>query len=466
MGGTTVDTNTLISSQPYAGVLFKSQNASTWTANQNQDLKFTLYRASFNTSVNASVPLVNQKLPLVKLNSNPLKMKAGLTTIRVYHNNHGFVNGSNVTISGLSGTVNGVASSALNGSHIVSSITKNSYLITIAGISPIATGYFGGTNLYVTSNVSVDLIQLNSVTQNFADTSITNVINIKNQDLSTTTSQNIVSGLNLEFSETHTIGSNDNPGNVNIISTLQSTNEYLSPVLDIDRLSLVCISNSLNNPSINDASSVDYQPILSGVSTLSLSAYTISTSNTTAKAIFVNLTVGRYLSLSGCTNPGNNTTVKILAVASDGSSITTDTSFTTESGGAITVSLLDFYVDEIAPVGGSSISKYITKTVTLANASTYFKLIYSGSIPQYANVGVYYRTSIIGAATDISNNEWTLVAPDSAIIANNDGSKFTDVNYSVNNLPAFDGIQVKLVMTSTNSAYAPLIKDFRLICCA
>ena len=29
-----------ISEQPYAGVLFKSQNGSTWTADQNEDIKF------------------------------------------------------------------------------------------------------------------------------------------------------------------------------------------------------------------------------------------------------------------------------------------------------------------------------------------------------------------------------------------------------------------------------------------
>ena len=39
-------TNRVISQQPYAGVLFKSQNNTTWNAIQMQDLKFTLYRAN------------------------------------------------------------------------------------------------------------------------------------------------------------------------------------------------------------------------------------------------------------------------------------------------------------------------------------------------------------------------------------------------------------------------------------
>ena len=35
-----------ISEQPYIGVLFKSQNASTWTPSQYEDLMFKIYRAA------------------------------------------------------------------------------------------------------------------------------------------------------------------------------------------------------------------------------------------------------------------------------------------------------------------------------------------------------------------------------------------------------------------------------------
>jgi len=50
MGDVDVSGTRTISEQPYAGVLFKSQNASTWTADQYEDLKFTVYRANFTQS--------------------------------------------------------------------------------------------------------------------------------------------------------------------------------------------------------------------------------------------------------------------------------------------------------------------------------------------------------------------------------------------------------------------------------
>ena len=58
MGDVEVSGDRTISEQPYAGVLFKSQNASTWTADQYEDLKFTIYRANF-TETQGTVALNN-----------------------------------------------------------------------------------------------------------------------------------------------------------------------------------------------------------------------------------------------------------------------------------------------------------------------------------------------------------------------------------------------------------------------
>ena len=50
MGEVDVGGSRLVSEQPYLGVLFKSQNNTTWTAYDFEDLKFNLYRAKFDTS--------------------------------------------------------------------------------------------------------------------------------------------------------------------------------------------------------------------------------------------------------------------------------------------------------------------------------------------------------------------------------------------------------------------------------
>ena len=57
MGETQVNSDRTISEQPYAGVLFKSQNGTTWTVDQNEDIKFKLKRCEFNKDVTGSVTL-------------------------------------------------------------------------------------------------------------------------------------------------------------------------------------------------------------------------------------------------------------------------------------------------------------------------------------------------------------------------------------------------------------------------
>jgi sulfur carrier protein ThiS len=63
IGQNLLGTNRLISSQPYLGVLYKMQNTSVWEPFPNEDLCFELTKASFNTSVPATVDFYLKSLP-------------------------------------------------------------------------------------------------------------------------------------------------------------------------------------------------------------------------------------------------------------------------------------------------------------------------------------------------------------------------------------------------------------------
>ena len=65
MGDFDVLTNEPIDKQPYAGVLFKSQNSSTWTPEQMQDLKFKINRAKFSST--GTAVLENKAIPSLSL---------------------------------------------------------------------------------------------------------------------------------------------------------------------------------------------------------------------------------------------------------------------------------------------------------------------------------------------------------------------------------------------------------------
>jgi hypothetical protein len=81
--GSSTTTTVRISEQPYAGSFFRSQNSSTWTPYQNQDLMFVLNKAVFDTSGVVTFaldapPIANIDLDRVMLTSADLKFPAGL----------------------------------------------------------------------------------------------------------------------------------------------------------------------------------------------------------------------------------------------------------------------------------------------------------------------------------------------------------------------------------------------------
>ena len=72
------ETQTIVSQQPSAGVLFKSQNGSTWTANQFEDLAYRINKAKFketNGTVRFYSPILSEDNDQIKrLSDNPLIM--------------------------------------------------------------------------------------------------------------------------------------------------------------------------------------------------------------------------------------------------------------------------------------------------------------------------------------------------------------------------------------------------------
>ena len=272
MGQKTLDDARLISKQPYLGSMFKSQNASTWDAEQNEDIKFAIKACDFETNTQGVVYLVNDELPVKTLRQNPISTTASSTTITVHHPNHGHHSTSaNVTIAGVpSGDHNGIAHTNINGTYTtIGNIKLNSYTVTAQNSdSASATGDVGGTVVTATRNMLYDVIQ-------------PVVGNVIHQETGLSAAMRTTGGRTLEGSETeYALASTSNykfvalnddyymtsPGMV--ASSINETNEMsggksfalvlslisptgnnnLSPVIDTQKLSLTLIQNRLNNP--------------------------------------------------------------------------------------------------------------------------------------------------------------------------------------------------------------------------
>jgi hypothetical protein len=473
-----------ISEQPYLGSLFKSQNASTWTADQTQDLKFTIYRCQFATGVNSNVQYQNDALPQVTLGTDPFETRAGVAKVRVWHQNHCIPAGSFVTISGVSANVNGIAFAGFNTTHTISDVDLDSYCITL-GTNATASGYSGGSAVKATRHLQFDAVQPLVQLQSFSETPITfGIKGTSGKSVDSTTQAaytqdtdyiGVLANETNYFGSPKMIASEQNEANSDLSNGLNgaksvkfnivmsSSNDALSPVIDTHRTSLITISNKVNNPSETNlnVASLDASVILSNATGVTVSGNTITTA--TQQDAFKIATVGKYLTIAGASS--GTSTKLITAVAADGTSITFDSAVTAITGNA-TLTQRERFVAENAPLESSTYSKYVTKRVNLANHSNYLRVKFAANIPAEASIEVWYKTNIVGSNTPFENASYSQMTIDAAVpTASNAQDQFYDASYSLDDLVAFDAVQIKIVMKSSNSSEVPRIKDLRVLAC-
>ena len=402
VGDTQVGSDRTISEQPYAGVMFKSQNGSTWTAEQLEDIKMKINRAEFK-NVTGEVTLCNDSNPVKKLKTNPIRTTNSSSVVRVFHKNHGMHGtNNNVIISGIaSGFYNGIAHDAINGTHTsISNITLDSYDITTTGTAN-ATGDVGGDSVTATQNNIFDVANINLATLTVPGTDI-------NYSIRSTTGKS-VHGSELEFtltgaSDALAINPSDNiyftspqmvasdinqtnemAGNkslfVNLSLSTNATN--LSPYLDTARMSMVVVQNRLNNPtSTNTPNFVD----------------DTASSGTSSAAVYV---------------------TKPVTLEND----------------------------------STSLDVRLTQNVrATSSVEVYFRLTGAEEDRKIDNLG--------WIAFNGDGSEDITVTP-----AESDNT-FKEYKYSASNLNTFTSFQIKIVMKGTISSYPPIIRDLRGIALA
>ena len=550
-----------ISVQPYAGVMFKSQNASTWTPDDNADIKFTINRAVFNTQVVADVEFVNDVLPMDTLDTDPFETTTGSNLIRVWHYDHGMPSGSTVNISAVNandpgtGTIttstssttitgvgtafttqlavgasiynaqdvlvgsvasiesntsltltsnagvaitgaafqyvapiNGIPAIEMYTTHIISNVDTHSYTINSSTTNATSTGYTGGTLIKASRNIQYDIINPSLQMQTFSDT--TSTFSIK------TTSGKAVDGnqspyvidagfspalvkQNNVFYSPRMIASESNESvqlagskSVTFSAQLTTSNDAVSPVIDTTRTSLIAISNKLNAPTESNTN-------ISTIDTVTAFSYatgafaftsggTITSTVSAVRTAMAGIGIGKYVTISSATTTSNNGTFLVTGFSDDGTTgtLTLSATFTAENAvSGTTVSSRILFASEIAPIGSSSISKYVTGPVKFANSSTYLRVMISANIPAEANVSIYYKTCT-GDSSQLKTAKYNLLTADGAITKVDNGDPtFSDITYTLTGMPSFDTIAVKIVMNSSNTAAVPVIKDFRVIAC-
>lgn len=189
----------------------------------------------------------------------------GSKTIRVYHKDHGHVvANSEVVIGGIANgvVVNGIPASYINGTHAVTAVEQDSYTFEISSASYAATtaGRAGGLTVTATENRMFDVLYPNVQQLTFQGANTDwymrtangkslagDAINLytvgEYTQIPTNSNVNMTSPKVIRYDPS-------NPGTKSFyLKGMMSTNNTaISPVIDLNRASVITINNRIDNP--------------------------------------------------------------------------------------------------------------------------------------------------------------------------------------------------------------------------
>lgn len=238
LGGTD-ENGKIIQSNPYGGVMFMSQNASTWTADQTRDIKFVLNRAVFDTGVTG----------LAQFKSI---MREGVQSITITDPGS-LYNGATIDISAPdTGTDQAFATpivDLVSGTIIGATVTNPGSGYTTAPTITINNGGTGSgatatAKLYQAKTSTYNLIQNTIVNEG---TGILNTITV-----GATSYTNVDANQNYTPTAEFTVSKTNR---VTLDTDLVTDSEYITPVIDLDTMALLCIENLVNNSLTNEDTS-------------------------------------------------------------------------------------------------------------------------------------------------------------------------------------------------------------------
>ena len=513
LGETDIGGTRAISTQPTLGSLFKSQNASTWTASQFEDMKFTLRRAKYSTTTTATPALVNDAFVELEsqgvignglipiLRSNPVETVSGNSKAKINFINHANYDvDNNVEIAQVISDIN---PTALNGALtdaattiVCDDVTNfpgapggtvriDNELITYtaksgttqltgcvrgtvdgAGVSTTAAAHDNDSIVALYMFGGIPLIEINKTHTAVEDTMLDSfIINTTTNATTTTTGggSNVIATKNVQYDVLQPVIQTMELPYTTITSKLQTTTGTTvgSSQQSFARLSAsTAIDIPLNEDYYFDAPHMVCSPInetneLAGNKSLRLPM----TMTTTKDNVSPVIDTQRMLAI--CVMSRINNIDSIADVN------TTFTNFKpmTES------------------IGDNNKAIYITKKITLETAATALKVYLDAVKMSSSDITVLYKTQSVDAAVPFEDLGWTLFTgsggtadgqANPAVPTSKNRDDFKEYQYLAGKktngtgdaLQEFNAFAIKIVMQGTNSSLPPQIKDFRSIALA
>ena len=478
MGEIDVGGSRLVSEQPYLGVLFKSQNNTTWSAYDLEDLKFTLYRASFDTSKTGTVILTNDTLPVKTLSENPIRTFSGETLVKVSHpNHHMYSSSNNVTIAGVS---SGIATT-LDGA--ISDTDTSLTLTSDTGFPNSGTVYVKIGNEVISGTISGTTIS--SLTRGVEGDAAAHADDVAVQLY-------MLNGIPLtEINKTHVALANIQIDSYTVSTTTAATTNGTS-----GGASVTATENALIDAMQTLVPTIEHPDTLISAKTRT----TTGTSPSGSQQSFVKQTLSQAQTVPISDNfyfenpkivcsqvnetnelSGNKSFELIFTMTSDKENLSPIVDLDRKTLVAVANRLdnvdtssdvypSDEYVSATEPDGDSGEAIYITRKAQLKTPATSLKVFLDAVKFDSAEIEVMYKVLRSDDASDFDEIGWTYFntdgGPDTNVNASVDFDDFIEREYSVEGLSEFISFAIKIRMQGTNCAEPPRIRDLRAIALA
>ena len=452
--------------QDYLGVFFTSSNSQTWTAYQDRDLKFKLRRAKFKSPTSNNMPASGEvqfertlhtgiskiefvddgsgndgrgskytRPPIVLIAPNgdeeatpiaataeaeidPITQK--LTNIKITNRGSGYTLPPIVSITNIDdGGGPGIGDAPAAAAAFLESVPVSMYNLKQSSMIPSSTSLtnrisFGGEDeIYIKNNETY---------------------NIPNTYLPT--NSNILT--------------NDSNRTVAITSKLFTSDDSISPVIDLDGTSLLTIVNIINDDSQKEGVKVHVNSIATAGNTTTLTDTKKEWTTNEWRTIKPS-----KLKITGGTGSGQQFTI----VSNTNNTLT----FSPASSVNLNATSEYIIVDNISTLVGNAKARYITRKVNLNNPSDRLNIYLSANRPtENTNINVYVKFGYDKFTSD-DLLDWELVTPTTTLPVSSNSKDYKEAEYVVNPLTDFISFQVKIVLLSNNIVDIPTVRDFRAI---
>jgi len=258
LGENQVGTNVRISEQPNVGMLFTSANNRTWSEKQSEDMKFTVYRAVFDTTKIATAQFQNSNYDYIVLDGTTYYTDNTLTTIVTEEDTIKSISaGDKVYVDGFESTKYGYVKQ-FDPLHNVLKV------VVEAGTFAAGDVITNGSVYIEVSSIEDKLI--NSIQSNIGFMEFTPTTAIWSYAKTDTGAAAAGSSYErMTFGDTNdlltegTIYSYSNEQNdyggdktLGLRVGMTTSTDSVSPVIDLRKCSLICVSNHVNNDSTDE----------------------------------------------------------------------------------------------------------------------------------------------------------------------------------------------------------------------